>query len=62
MSVLLFGVSHRSAPVSVLEQLATDVTYDARNTREQAARYQSKHELKPGLSALVFGVRASVRF
>ena len=24
MSVLLFGVSHRSAPVSVLEQLATD--------------------------------------
>ena len=24
MSVLLFGVSHRSAPVSVLEQLSTD--------------------------------------
>ncbi|WP_236723445.1 hypothetical protein, partial [Mycobacterium avium] len=24
MSVLLFGVSHRSAPVSVLEQLSID--------------------------------------
>ena len=24
MSVLLFGVSHRSAPVAVLEQLAAD--------------------------------------
>ncbi|HEY6577305.1 MAG TPA: hypothetical protein VI029_20775, partial [Mycobacterium sp.] len=24
MSVLLFGVSHRSAPVSVLEQLSAD--------------------------------------
>jgi glutamyl-tRNA reductase len=24
VSVLLFGVSHRSAPVSVLEQLTTD--------------------------------------
>ena len=30
MSVLLFGVSHRSAPVSVLEQLSTDVSDQAK--------------------------------
>ncbi len=30
MSVLLFGVSHRSAPVSVLEQLATDESDQAK--------------------------------
>ena len=30
MSVLLFGVSHRSAPVSVLEQLSTDESDQAK--------------------------------
>lgn len=30
MSVLLFGVSHRSAPVSVLEQLSTDEAEQAK--------------------------------
>ena len=30
MSVLLFGVSHRSAPVSVLEQLSTDASDQAK--------------------------------
>ena len=40
MSVLLFGVSHRSAPVSVLEQLSTDV-------REQVAT-----DRPPGIAAV----------
>ena len=30
MSVLLFGVSHRSAPVSVLEKLSTDESDQAK--------------------------------
>ena len=30
MSVLLFGVSHRSEPVSVLEQLSTDESDQAK--------------------------------
>src|SRR5918994_1147301 len=30
MSVLLFGVSHRSAPVSILEQLSTDESDQAK--------------------------------
>lgn len=34
MSVLLFGVSHRSAPVSVLEQLSTDESEQAKIVHE----------------------------
>ncbi|MDF2827868.1 MAG: hemA, partial [Mycobacterium sp.] len=34
MSVLLFGVSHRSAPVTVLERLSTDESDQAKIVEE----------------------------
>ena len=48
MSVLLFGVSHRSAPVSVLEQLSTDEAEQAKINASDV-----RHIAMPELKALL---------